>query len=203
MAARSGETSRPEYQKALHRRARLEAERDERRRAFGRLEVASQPSYELASALQKAGLDPSTVLWFPKAPESEVRLSARRLAQVAMEHGMMPDGCLDATVLEAWRRLSSRIVGRELGDLSMTSDGSLHVSGGDATGSLALGVSWALLDALRISLLMNFLNTGMQLPRIMLRIHPSRLHDDPLAATLSAVYDSVARKVQVIRIDGI
>ena len=203
MAGLSGETGRPEYQTALRRRVRLEAERDERRRAFGRIEVTGQPSYELESALRKAGLDPSTVLWFPRAPESEVRLSGRRLAQVAMDNGMMQDGSLDATVLEAWRRLSLRIVGRELSDLSMTSDGDLHFSGNDATATLTLGVSWALLEALRISLLMNFLNTGMQLPRVMLRIHPARLHDDTLAANLSAVYSNVARRVQVIRIDGI
>lgn len=203
MSARSSETERPEYQKALRRRERLEAERDERRRALGRLEAASQPSYELQSALQEAGLDPATVLWFPQSPASEVRLSGRRLVQVALDNGMMPDGRLQATVLEAWRRLALRIVGRELDDLTLASDGGIHVSGKDASATMSIGTTWALLEALRISLLMNFLNTGMQLPRIMLRVHPSRLHDDTIAANLSAVYSGVARKVQVIRIDGL
>ena len=203
MAARSSETERPEYQAALRRRARLETERDERRRALGRLEVTGQPSHELELELRKAGLDPATLLWFPKATATEVRLSGRRLAQVAVDNGMMQDGALNATVLEAWRRLAVRILGRELNDLSITSEGVLHISGAETTAALTLGMSWALLDALRISLLLNFLNTGMQLPRVMLRIHSSRLHDDALAANLSAVYSSVARKVQVIRIDGI
>ena len=114
---------------------------------------------------------------------------------------MMPDAKLQALVLEAWQRLASRIAGDAVQGIQLSADGAL-LSGTRAElgAQLSPGKSWALLEALRVSLLLNLLNGGSALPRFMLRVHPLRLSDPEAETALTQIYNGVGRKVQLIQI---
>lgn len=168
------------------------------------LEAAEgQFSSTFETRLRAGGWDPTVVLWTPLHPDDSLRAEVRDLQRVLRGLGALNDGVFEPAVMENWRKLVRRIFGEDgSAGLGVVGDGGLTLDGHtDVIGVVPSDRCWLLVETLRLATVMRAVNhNGFRLPRIVLRIHPGRVHDSGLRDALDNIYTSLGRKLQVVRV---
>lgn len=193
----------PEYIALEQQKRKLEIEIAERRGALQKLESTDAPSEELQRALKNAGWDPNTVLWETRNPVDALLGAVTDLTSVAATHNLLVDGALMPALVESWGRLARHVTGEPLTDLNVA-DGKLTCSETpDPVRSFDPEKGWALVETLRLSVLLSLLNANVPgIPGFIVRINPFRFRDPVLEANLRGVYAKLASRLQVVLVDA-
>lgn len=194
----------PEYKRLEAKKERAERKLRALELARRRLGEADVHSYELSSALQRGGVDPTVALWRPEAPSIELRRRVKRLGQVASKYRLVSESGLNPKTVKSWMRVAERIVDGELPALNLSPEHQMvNEDGEDVLDTMDISTATAVVEAFRMSLHLTLVKA--KAPGIFsfaIDVHPDRVEDVGVRKRLDKMYKGLGERLQVLVVTG-
>ncbi len=189
----------PEYAALDQRRRRAEVELAGRKAALQTLTDGDGPADEYERTLRSAGWDPAAILWNPSSPGEEFAREVSAIVQIAEANGLVKGGQLTESFGESFGRVARMLSCEELAGLSLREGRLASDERPDLVRTLSAPRAYALVEALRLSVLLALRNAGVTgLPDFIVRVHPYRFDDASVEASLRSFYPRISERTQVV-----
>jgi hypothetical protein len=199
----SAQANSPEYRRLEAQTEALGAQTRVARTVLADLGEDEGFSSLMETRLRAGGWLPGLVQWIPKEDRDALREQLRLALAAGHDVGVWGAQGLDDSVQNGWRKIAERILGTPTSALGVLADGTMTIDGtGDALASLPVERAWLLIEALRLALMTALSRSdAWQWPLFVVRTRALELEDHEAQIGLQRVYETLAKKVQVLVID--